>query len=137
MSSITFINQNIFISSLDGINEDTIQKYNIDNIIILNNNINPFDNINLQNIDIDKSNINFNLFYQFLYKSIQKQQKTLISCEDEDLLIVVLSYFLVKLNALSIYKAVFFISKYLNKKISNIKPDYLIQLYNSLITNSL
>lgn len=77
MSSITFINQNIFISSLDGINEDSIQKYNIDNIIILNNNINPFDNINLQNIDIDKSNINFNLFYQSLYKSIQKTTKNI------------------------------------------------------------
>lgn len=137
MTNITLINQNIFISSLDAINDENIQKYNITNIITLTKNIQSFDNIDVNNIDLDKSNINFELFYQQLYKSIQKQHKILISSEDEDLLITTLSYFLVKLNATSVYKAVYFTSKKINKKIKNIKQDYLIQLYNQLIKNIL
>lgn len=137
MTNITLINQNIFISSLDAISDENIQKYNITNIITLTKNIQSFDNIDVNNIDLDKSNINFELFYQQLYKSIQKQHKILISSEDEDLLITTLSYFLVKLNATSVYKAVYFTSKKINKKIKNIKQDYLIQLYNQLIKNIL
>ncbi len=136
----------LYLSILGNTNIYSENISNINNIITINNYIEPNENINVLNLQIDPSIlyvknklssniIDYNQINNFIIESYKKNQNIVIYSDNLIVGLLICLHFIIKYINVNIIEALYYVSKKVNFNVNNLSKNQIFELFELYTKN--